>query len=655
MFPWDCHAFEELSEGYAAHFVGRLADRGQLRDAHLRLGRVVEACDGYVLGNSQARIGITQTVWDPATRTLLVSPDTPLEEHSRYALVVTRALRDTAGRPIEPSEAFRRFGAAAGAPDDSRARRDASNVLSAEKAAERAGVRRSEIAVASVFTTQRATYLVEKLVRLVRAGATPTTVDFAITSDHRRAVFRFDSLASLTWNLQTSVDGPLSPLPQSFAAITLYPGAVGRLAFGTFLVPRFMVHPGEYIPEIATRTGVPKAQGLDTMSLAVALPAGQPPRGGWPVAISGHGSGRSNRDIFPTSSTLTSRGFAVVSITMSAHGAGPKSAGTVTFKDGTTATFALPGRGIDQNGDGKIGDREGDDAAPPRTLQLNADAMVQHVADLTQLIRVLRAGVDVDGDGGVDLDPNRIYYFGHSRGAMYGIPFFAYNPEVRAGVFAAPGAPLFENRRLGPGPLAGAGRSTVGSLLAARTPPLLNEATGLTTVGGVAVAEPRFNENMPFRGQPPVVNAVPGAVAIQRYIDRAEWIAQRGNPMAFAPLLRRHPAAGIPARPFLLQFARGDQSAPNPNTTAIIRAGGFADCTSYFRYDRWWAENPAAPKNSHGFMLQFLPPLVPVVRDAQMQIAEFFASDGRRVVRPALPFWQVPITDSLPEDLGYIP
>lgn len=92
--------------------------------------------------------------------------------------------------------------------------------------------------------------------------------------------------------------------------------------------------------------------------------------------------------------------------------------------------------------------------------------------------------------------------------------------------------------------------------------------------------------------------------------------------MAFVPLLRRHPPAGVPARPFLLQFARSDQSAPNPNTTAIIRAGGFADRTSYFRYDRLWAENQAAPKNAHGFMLQSLPPLVPVIRDAQSQIAE---------------------------------
>jgi hypothetical protein len=56
-----------------------------------------------------------------------------------------------------------------------------------------------------------------------------------------------------------------------------------------------------------------------------------------------------------------------------------------------------------------------------------------------------------------------------------------------------------------------------------------------------------------------------------------------------------------------------------------------------------------------GFMLQFAPPMVPVIRDAQTQIAEFFASDGARVVKPSLPFWQVPIADPLPEDLGYIP
>jgi len=603
--------------------------------------------------DSGRRIGVTQTVWDPETRTLLVTPDASLDEHARYALIVTRGVRDAAGHPIAPTPAFARR--RAGTPNDSALRRYLSDLTSAERVAARAGVRAVDIAVASVFSTQSATYLTEKIVRLIRNGAAPPPVDFAIGTDGRRAVFRFDSIASLTWNLQRAVDGPLVPLAQSFAPITLVPNAVGRLAVGTLATPDFMVHPGEYIPEIATRTGEPRVQRTDTLSLVIALPAGTAPRGGWPVAISGHGSGRSNRDVFPTSSTLASHGFAVVSITMSAHGTGPKSTGTVTFKDGSTATFALPGRGIDQNGDGTIADREGDDAMPPRTLQLNVDAMVQHVADLTQLLRALRAGVDVDGDGTVDLDPNRIYYFGHSRGAMYGMGFVAFNPEIRAAVFAAPGAPLFENRRLSPGPLAGAGRSTVGALLAARTPPLLNAASGLTSLADVSVGEPRFNENLPLRGQPPLVNTVPGAIAIQRYIDRAEWIAQRGNPMVMAPLLRKHPPAGVPARPFLLQFARSDQSAPNPNTTAIIRAGDFADRTSYFRYDQWWATNQSAPKNAHGFMLQFAPPMVPVIRDAQTQIAEFFASDGARVVKPSLPFWQVPIADPLPEDLGYIP
>ena len=32
------HSFEEYSESDSAHFVGRLADCGQLRDAHFRLG-----------------------------------------------------------------------------------------------------------------------------------------------------------------------------------------------------------------------------------------------------------------------------------------------------------------------------------------------------------------------------------------------------------------------------------------------------------------------------------------------------------------------------------------------------------------------------------------------------------------------------------------
>ena len=89
--------------------------------------------------------------------------------------------------------------------------------------------------------------------------------------------------------------------------------------------------------------------------------------------------------------------------------------------------------------------------------------------------------------------------------------------------------------------------------------------------------------------------------------------------------------------------------------TSIGGAGAFPDRTAFFRYDLWWRANPTAPKNAHGYMLQFVPPLVPV-RDAQMQIAELFASDGARVIEPLLAeLRQVPISGPLPDDLAYIP
>lgn len=312
------------------------------------------------------------------------------------------------------------------------------------------------------------------------------------------------------------------------------------------------------------------------------------------------------------------------------------------------------GRGIDQNSDGAIAAREGDAATAPRLLQVNADAMVQNIADLMQLTRVVRAGLDVDGDGGVDLNADRIYYYGHSLGGMYGPGFVAYTPEVRAAFFLVPGAPLLENRRLSP-----TQRHQYGQLLAGRTPSLLNSGNGLTSVGGVAVLPPFFNEGLPLRNEPPVVTPVPGAIAIQQFADWSTWIAQRGSPIGTVPRLRLRPPVGITPRPFLLGFARSDTASPNPNTSHIIRAGAFADRVAYYRHDRYWADNPTIPKNPHGFIAQLVPPspaYAAIVRGAQAQIAEFFQSDGTTAIVPdPAAYWEFPIVSPLPEDMGYIP
>ena len=610
--------------------------------------------DPRVLPNTGAGkvVGIDQVVWDVETQTLHASADKMLDEHTRYALIVTRRLRDTAGNPVAPSPDFERFRRDLRETNDPDSRDYRRALLTAEWAARRSGVPNDEIAALSVFTTQSTTSLGARIVAQVRRGVTPAAVDFNIGPGGAPAAYTRDAIASLTWNQHTSTTGGTTVSPQPLAPLDIIPGAVGRVAFGRFESPDFMVHPGEHLPESPTRTGTVTLTGTNTVSLLAVLPAGAMPARGWPVVIYGHGSNRSNRDVLQAASVLASHGLAVIGPNATGCGFGPATTVRVGFADGTSATVPLAGRSFDQNGDGVIANREGDSATAPRTLQLNADAQLQTVADLTQLVRVLRAGVDIDGDGAADLDPSRIYYQGSSLGGGYGTVFFAMVPEVRAAAFDVIGAPLFENRRLDP-----AARGTLaGAQLGARRPSLLNSDDGLTHLDGIAVTAPLFNENLPLRGQPTVVNTVPGAIAIQQFIDRAEWIAQRGSPQAWAPRLRHAPLPGVPARPFYYQMLRGDQSSPNPNTWNILRAGNFADRASMFRYDLWWPTNQSAPKNPHPYGIQVLAPWAALRRDGQRQAGAFFASDGAELITPPelRVYWEVPPASAPPDTFGYI-
>ena len=261
-----------------------------------------------------------------------------------------------------------------------------------------------------------------------------------------------------------------------------------------------------------------------------------------------------------------------------------------------------------------------------------------------QLVREIEVGMDVDGNGTRDLDASRISYFGQSFGGIYGTKFLAIEPNVRAGVPNVPGGSIIEIVRLSPvfRPLLWLG-------LVGRTPPLAN-LPGLF----------QFNENMPLRNLPPVVNTVPGSAPIQTVIENNEWAQQAGNPVAYAPHLRKAPLAGMPQKSIILQFARGDQTVPNPTTSAIIRAGALQPQTTLFRNDLAFAANPAFPKNPHTFLTRIAGVPVPVAQvalAAQDQIAVFFASGGTTVVDPdgPGPLFETPMVGPPPEDLAYIP
>jgi hypothetical protein len=124
-------------------------------------------------------------------------------------------------------------------------------------------------------------------------------------------------------------------------------------------------------------------------------------------------------------------------------------------------------------------------------------------------------------------------------------------------------------------------------------------------------------------------------MAIQEVFENTEWVSQPDNPVAYAPHLRKDPLPGVPARPVLIQFAKGDQTIPNPTSTAMLRAGDLADRATYYRHDLAYAEDPRLPTNPHGFLVRVeVPAFRAIALGAQEQVAAFFASDGEVSIHP---------------------
>jgi hypothetical protein len=235
-------------------------------------------------------------------------------------------------------------------------------------------------------------------------------------------------------------------------------------------------------------------------------------------------------------------------------------------------------------------------------------------------------------------------------GGMYGAQLFAVEPSLAGVVLNVPVA--LQALR---GVFSPVFRASRGTWLAQRTPSLVN-APGLAAIGGISVGQPRFNDNLPLRNEPPRVNGVAGAMAIQAAFENMEWASMSGDAMAYMPHLRQAPLRGMETRPILFQFAKGDQNVPNPVTSMMLRASGLADVATYYRHDLAVTEIPILPKNGHGFM-----PATPtaawreIAIGAQRQIATFFRSGGTIVHPEPSRFFEVPVQSSLPEVFNYIP
>lgn len=614
-------------------------------------------------------IGVNQLVWDPDTRVLAAQSDEQLRQHTRYAFIVTGGVRAASGVPVRAAAELRRFRQNLNQSHAAALQQYRKSLLDAIAALHRLGLREEGVAGLSVFTTQSATAVLEHI-RDDLKMATPELISFTIGEGGTRTVFPVSSLQSIDW--QVHLGGtpavfqpfktafysylPVAP-PQYFALLDLYsPGAVRSIAYGSYRSTRYIFNE-PVMSDVGTRAGTPPVQSIDTVYVNFFMPAGQQPAAGWPVVIFGLGGGDyKDEEVYLYAAAFAAHGMATACINVNGQAYGPLSYLTVNLKDGSSVRFPSGGRSTDVDGDGDIKDNEGVQTVSDALRALGArDTIRQTVVDYMQLVREIQVGVDVDGDGKPDLDSSRITYYGMSfGGGALGPTFMGVESDISYGALGSAGGlnSRWDILRLRP-----AARSQVGAVLAARIPSLLN-SPGLSSWSGIPVSPPFFDENIPLRNQPIVTTHVDGALEIQKYMDNVGWIAASGDGASYIPHIRKEPLPGNSPKSVLFMMQKGDQSAPNPRSTQLARAGDLADVTTFYRNDFAWADDPTVNKNPHSMQLRWTMPGLsgPIGRGSLEQTAIFLASGGLIIVRPEPDrYFEVPILLPLPEDFSYIP
>lgn len=596
-------------------------------------------------------VAINQVIVDPASNCAFAKPNQVLNQDSRYLLTVTDSVHDSQGKKVKQSDSFK---------DCLKSSDPYCEAL--EEALDRVVQHPgsiNKVIAASLFTTMSATSWLQQAHGFVHSNEPAAVLPAGNPSS-----FNLANIESISW---VPAQSGLPPQDIPVSALS----GVGQIAFGLYLSPNFLdpstgtiaVTPTNEpiagpIPVPGVPAGIPA--GFVPVSFHVFLPASAPPRQGYPLVVYGHGLGDDQFGA-PTyiASTLAKNGFATLAIEITGHGYGAGSVVNLTDSHGVVHTVSTPGRGILLPGNTEIGDSDG--CIAPGAVAVR-DCGRQTAVDLFALVETIKS----TGGLGFGLDPNRIYYVGQSFGSTYGTLLHAVEPAVAAAVLNGDGGTSVDIARLAitGRPLGIEYLSALGLL---NVPPAPSEA----------YFHDSFNDNYVFRDSPPVVNNIPGAMAIQAAFEAADWLGMLGDPLSYAPHLNTAPLAGVPRKPTLFQFGYGDLEVPNPTESAVVRAANAQPSTWFFRFDGAAGIEPTLlsitmpevaplPILPHRILSNpttfDFPAETSLALAEQQQAASYFASGGRWNANPnpfvTAPFspqenlFQVPAV--LPEQLNFI-
>jgi len=137
-------------------------------------------------------------VWDVVTNTLHVEPDELLEQHTRYAFLVTKHLLNADGKAVKAAKSFQGFvddsiNGSTGDPGLAACRMLLRDIL---RRLDAAGVIARGQVAGTVFTTQSVTAVLEKIRDQIKA-ATPDAADLNLGPGGTRTVFPLSDVAAI--------------------------------------------------------------------------------------------------------------------------------------------------------------------------------------------------------------------------------------------------------------------------------------------------------------------------------------------------------------------------------------------------------------------------------------------------------------------------
>jgi pimeloyl-ACP methyl ester carboxylesterase len=308
----------------------------------------------------------------------------PLAEGTTYALVITTRVRGTNGEALEIAPGFAELASDAMTTEQPLVWAKSQYQPLFDYLDEAGDDSRSDVASASVFTTQNATFIAPAIRAALFNTQVPAAFDVMSPDPPKGGRFRTITGSYLAPNFQAG-DPPYKTAPDGRIDV----GSDGRA--------------------IITR--------MEPMRFMLTVPTTTMPVEGWPIVIYSHGTGGSWTSFISdgTADLLAREGIAVVSTDQVLHE--PRNPGGDPELD-----FFNFGNVY---------------AARDNALQGYADAW-------SQMRLITAASLDAGGTTHT-FDADKVYFFGHSQGGITGPGFVAFEPTLKGAVLSGTAGVLYQN------------------------------------------------------------------------------------------------------------------------------------------------------------------------------------------------------------------